>query len=56
MAADKKVTMLTIKHLESTHSQEISEDEFNQLQPRIKEKYKITGTKDVATPTELIGK
>ena len=51
--ADKKIKVLTIKHLESTHSQEIPEDEFEALQSRIKEKYKITGSKEISTPAEV---
>mgnify|MGYP001763053090 CR=1 FL=1 len=54
MAKDTKVKMFTIEHSESTHKQEITESDYNELQPRIKEKYKITNTKEITTPAEII--
>lgn len=48
----KSRTMLTIKHKESEHSQEISQEEFDALLPRIQEKYKITSTKEIVVPAE----
>ncbi len=55
--AEKKQRVVTIKHKESTHREDMPEDEFNALQDRIKEMYDIKGTKDVpALPAELAEK
>lgn len=49
--AKKKI--LTIEHVDSQHREEIEEGEFDKLQPRIKEKYTVKGSKEVAdTPAE----
>jgi len=53
MAKSNKTKVHTIKHNDSLHSQEISEQDWEDLQPRIKEKYTITKTSEVITPTEV---
>jgi len=53
MAAAKKTKMVAIQHLDSGYKTELPEDDYNQLQARIKEKYKITGTSEVSTPSEI---
>ena len=50
--AKKKI--FVIEHLDSFHKEEISEDDYNALQPRIQAKYKIKSTKEAAeTPAEV---
>lgn len=45
--------MVAIKHLDSGYSVELTQDEYDGLIPRVKEKYKITGTTEINTPAEL---
>lgn len=53
--AKKKV--LVIEHRDSLHREEISEEDFNGLQERIKSKYVVKSTKDAPdTPAEVDAK
>jgi len=54
--ANSKTTVLTIKHKESTHEQEITQEDWDKLKDRVRAKYTITGKKEVATPPEVAGK
>lgn len=50
--AKKKI--FTIEHVDSFHKEDIAEDDYNALQPRIKAKYKVLKEKEVAdAPAEV---
>lgn len=54
--SQKTTKIVHIQHLDSGHKEELTQEDYDALQPRIKEKYKVTSTKDVTTPPEVAGK
>lgn len=53
--AKKKI--FTIEHVDSLHKEDISEEDYNNLQPRLQAKYKIKSTKEAAdVPAEVESK
>lgn len=48
-----KIKYHTIQHLDSGHKEKLTEAEYEALQPRVKEIYKITDTQEIAEPAEV---
>jgi len=48
-----KTKILVLEHKDSFVRQEVSEEEYETWQQRIKDKYKLKSTKEVETPAEL---
>lgn len=48
-----KTTILVLEHKDSFVKQELTQEEYDKLQPRIQAKYKVKSTKEMETPSEL---
>lgn len=51
-----KTKILVLEHKDSFVKQELTEEEYDKLQPQIKAKYKLKSTKEVETPAEVAKK
>ncbi len=54
--ADKKRTIVTIEHRDSGNIEKMSQEEYDQLQDRIKSRYKVTGTRQEAEAPDEVKK
>lgn len=52
----KQNEILTLRNIESGHTEKLTKEEWENIQPSMKEKYEITNRERVAIPSEIIEK